>query len=190
MRNILILLVITSFAISGCSRIVYKTTSDKPVGTDASERSFGRYIDDELIETYVGANLLKADPDYKLFNINVVSFNGIVLLTGQVKSDQLLSGASNIAKQVRNVRRVHNELTVSGPISLPARTNDTWLKTKIKSRMLTSKTLSPLKVKVVVENGVVYLMGLVNQSEAQESVEIAHKTYGVQKIVKVFEYVN
>jgi len=175
-------------AMSGCTTIVSKTTGDRPVGTVKTERSFGRLIDDELIETYVGANLLKADPGYQAAHIRVVSFNGIVLLVGQLKSEMLRGEATNIANQVRNVKRVHNELTVSGPISVPARSNDAWLKTKIKSTMLATDGINPLEVKVVVENGIVYLMGLVRKPQADLAVKIARQTYGVQKIVKVFEY--
>jgi len=185
----LILLTLT-LAVSGCSTIVSKTTGDQPVGTDKTERSFGRFIDDELIETYIGANLLKADPGYQSAHLRVVSFNGIVLLVGQVKSEQLLAEAAQIASQVRNVKRVHNELTVSGPISIPARTNDQWLKTKIKSSMLATNDINPLEVKVVVENGIIYLMGLVGKPQADLAVKISRQTYGVQKIVKVFEYTD
>ena len=175
-------------ALTGCTTIVSHTTGDDPVGTDKSERSFGRFIDDELIETYVGANLMKAGSDFEAAHIRIISFNGIVLLVGQVKSEQVRDEATEIAKQVRNVKRVHNELTISGPISVPARTNDTWLKTKIKSSMLATEGINPLEVKVVVENGIVYLMGLVDQAQADLAVQIARQTYGVQKIVKVFEY--
>jgi osmotically-inducible protein OsmY len=175
-------------AMTGCTTIVSKTTGDRPVGTVKTERSFGRLIDDELIETYVGANLLKADPGYQAAHIRVVSFNGIVLLVGQLKSEMLRGEATNIANQVRNVKRVHNELTVSGPISVPARSNDAWLKTKIKSTMLATDGINPLEVKVVVENGIVYLMGMVSKPQADLAVKIARQTYGVQKIVKVFEY--
>lgn len=173
---------------TGCTTVVSKATGDRPVGTEKTERSFGRLIDDELIETYVGANLLKADPGYQTAHIRVVSFNGIVLLVGQLKSEMLRDEATNIANQVRNVKRVHNELTVSGPISVPARSNDVWLKTKIKSTMLATEGINPLEVKVVVENGIVYLMGLVSKPQADLAVTIARQTYGVQKIVKVFEY--
>ncbi|MCF7981649.1 MAG: BON domain-containing protein [Pseudomonadales bacterium] len=173
---------------TGCGTIVSKTTGENPVGTNSSERSFGRFIDDQLIETYVSANILKANEAFKDANITVTSYNGIVLLVGQVQSEKLKQLASQTAKRVRNVRRVHNEISVAGPISIPARTNDAWLKTKIKSRMLATKGANPLRVKVIVENGVVYLMGLVGKAEAESAVEIAHKTYGVQKIVKVFEY--
>lgn len=177
-----------SLLITGCGTILSKTSGPNPVGTNSSERSFGRLIDDQLIETYAAANILKANEGFKDANLSVTSYNGIVLLVGQVQSEQLKQLASQTAKKVRNVRRVHNEISVAGPISIPARTNDSWLKTKIKSRMLATKDTNPLKVKVVVENGVVYLMGMVSKAEADSAVEIAHKTYGVQKIVKVFEY--
>lgn len=189
MKNLSIrfIAIILAVTLAGCSTIVSKTTGDNPVGTDKTDRSFGRFIDDELIETYVGANLLKADSGYQHAHIRVISFNGIVLLVGQVKSEHLRGQATEIANQVRNVKRVHNEITVSGPISIPARTNDQWLKTKIKSSMLATKGINPLRVKVVVENGVVYLMGLVSQQEADLAIKISRQTYGVQKIVKVFE---
>jgi len=179
-----------ALTLGGCTTIVSKTTGEEPVGIDKTERSFGRFIDDELIETYVGANLLKADPGYQSAHLRVISFNGIVLLVGQVKSETLRDEAVVTANQVRNVKRVHNELTVSGPISIPARTNDSWLKTKIKAAMLADKGINPLEVKVVVENGIVYLMGLVGKPQADLAVNIARQTYGVQKIVKVFEYTD
>lgn len=184
------LVLATVVGISGCATIVSSTTGDQAVGTNKSKRSFGRYIDDQLIDTYVSANIKKAHPDFKVANYKVVSYNGIVLLAGQVKSEELSRLAEDAARKVRNVRRVHNELVVSGPISIPARANDTWIKSKIKSRMLGTDGVNPLRVKVVISDGVVYLMGLVSQAEAARAVEVAHRTYGVQKIVKVFEYLD
>jgi len=175
---------------TGCSTILSKTTGPEAIGTDKSQRSFGQIIDDELIETYVKTNLLKANPDYGRSHVNVVSYNGIVLLVGEVQSAELQQQATATAKQVSKVRRVHNEITVAGPISIVARGNDAWLKTKIKTRALFTKGANPVKVKVVVENGVVYLMGLVSHAQAEQAVTIAHKTYGIQKIVKVFEYID
>lgn len=192
MKNLSIRFIALALAITltGCSTIVSKTTGDNPVGTDKTDRSFGRFIDDELIETYIGANMLKADPGYQHAHIRVISFNGIVLLVGQVKSEHLRGQATEIANQVRNVKRVHNEITVSGPISIPARSNDQWLKTKIKSSMLTTEGINPFDVKVVVENGIIYLMGMVSRTEADLAVNISRQTFGVQKIVKVFEYTD
>ena len=184
------LALIVTMSISGCASIVSSTTGDEPVGTKENNRTYGRYIDDQLIDTYVTANIKKSHEDFKVANYQVVSYNGIVLLVGQVKSQELKRLAEESARKVRNVRRVHNELIVAGPISIPARANDTWLKSKIKSRMLTTDGVNPMRVKVVMSDGVVYLMGLVSQFEAERAVAVAHKTYGVQKIVKVFEYLD
>lgn len=183
-----ILILCSAINLTACSTIISKTSGEGPVGTNPTQRSLGRMVDDQVIETYVAANILKADEDFHSSNVRVTSFNGIVLLVGQVRSEQLRQLAGQTAQQVRNVRRVHNEITVSGPISIPARINDTWLTSKIKARMLATQGVNPLRVKVVVENGVVYLMGMVSREEAEQAVHLTHKTFGVQKIVKVFEY--
>lgn len=185
-RNILLLCAILH--ITACSTIIGKINGEQPLGIDQAQRSFGRMIDDQIIETYIASNIFNANTDFQISNIVVTSFNGIVLLVGQVKSNELRNLATNIAKKVRNVRNVHNEITVSGAISLPARTNDAWLTTKIKSRMLGTKGTNPLRIKVIVENSVAYLMGVVSHNEATRAVDLTRKVYGIQKIVKVFEY--
>ena len=185
-----LLLLSTLLATTGCSTILSKTTGSDPIGTDKTSRSFGQYVDDELIETYVKTNMLKADPAFGRSHVNVVSYKGIVLLVGQIQGEALKQKAGEVARAVRNVRRVHNEITVAGPISFVARSNDVWLKTKIKTRSLLTKGVNPVKIKVVVENGVVYLMGLVSHAQAEQAVAVAHQTYGIQKIVKVFEYTD
>jgi osmotically-inducible protein OsmY len=91
---------------------------------------------------------------------------------------------------MRNIKKVHNELEVAGPTSLIARANDNWLTTKIKSSMAVSSSTDANRIKVVTENGIVYLLGLLTREEADAAVQLTRKTYGVQKIVKVFEYIN
>ena len=120
----------------------------------------------------------------------VVSYNGNVLLAGQVASEDLSTQAENIASQVRHVRNVHNELQVVGSGSFLARTNDTWLTSKVKSRLLINGDAPGWRTKVVTENGVVYLMGLLTHAEADAVVAQVQKVYGVQKIVKIIEYID
>ena len=88
------------------------------------------------------------------------------------------------------MRKVHNELTVAGKTSYLSRTNDSWLTTKVKSAMAAAESADSTRIKVVTENGVVYLMGLVTREEADAAADIARHIQGVQKIVKVFEYMN
>ncbi len=157
---------------------------------DPRARTPGTILDDEVLENLVAREIRKADAGFKGSHLVVVSYNGVVLLVGQIAEDRLLPVATDTASKVAKVRRVHNELEVSAPISMVARSNDSWLTTKVKSRLVAAKTVPGTKIKVVTENGVVYLLGLVSREAADNAVEIARTVYGVQKIVKVFEYLD
>ncbi|EKF74278.1 lipoprotein [Alcanivorax hongdengensis A-11-3] len=174
---------------SGCVSLS-KGISEQPTDQDHGSRTFGAFVEDGQIERKISVNLARASAELDESHIVVVSFNGIVLLTGQVASDDLKSQAGNIARQIRHVRDVHNELHVAGNSAMLARTNDTWLTSKVKSRLLVNGDAPGWRTKVVTENGVVYLMGLLTHEEANAVVAQVQKVYGVQKIVKIIEYID
>ncbi|MED5387469.1 MAG: BON domain-containing protein [Pseudomonadota bacterium] len=182
-------LVVMLFATAGCVSLS-KGMSEDPVDQNHGKRTFGAFIEDGNIERKVAVNLARASVELDQSRIVVVSYNGNVLLAGQVANDELKTQAGNIAEQVRHVRHVHNELQVVGSNSLLARTNDTWLTSKVKSRLLINGEAPGWRTKVVTENGVVYLMGLLTHDEADAVVEQVQKVYGVQKIVKIIEYID
>lgn len=157
---------------------------------DPSRRTAGVFIDDAVLEPLVKREIRKSDTGFKGSHLVVVSYNGVVLLAGQVATAELSAKASDVAQRVNRVRKVHNELSVGGPISLVARTNDSWLTTKVKSRLIASNEAYGRKVKVVTENGVVYLLGLLTRAQAETAVNVTASVYGVQKIIKVFEYLD
>jgi osmotically-inducible protein OsmY len=157
---------------------------------DPRARTPGAVMDDQGLEWEIGRDIRGADPGFGSSNITVVSYNGIVLLAGQVANDALKQLAGERAQTFENVRAVHNELEVMAPLSTVARANDSWLTTKIKSQMFADDQLVAGKIKVVTVNGVVFLMGMLPREEADRAVEIARTVYGVQKIVKVFEYIE
>ncbi|XOV84307.1 MAG: BON domain-containing protein [bacterium] len=157
---------------------------------DPSKRTPGTFIDDAVLEPLIKNEIFKSNPDFKGSHIVVVSYNGLILLAGQVATAELKEQAATVAQGVNRVRKVHNELSIGGPISLLARSNDTWLTAKVKSRLVGSPDAKGLKVKVVTENGVVYLMGLLTRAQADAVVNVTANVYGVQKIVKVFEYLD
>ncbi|MEE2601951.1 MAG: BON domain-containing protein [Pseudomonadota bacterium] len=175
--------------VSGCASLS-KGMSEEPVDQNHGKRTFGAFIEDGNIERKVAVNLARASAELDESRIVVVSYNGNVLLAGQVANDDLKAQAGNIAEQVRHVRHVHNELQVVGSNSFLARTNDTWLTSKVKSRLLINGEAPGWRTKVVTENGVVYLMGLLTHEEADAVVEQVQKVYGVQKIVKIIEYID
>ena len=174
--------------IQGCSAII-SATSPEPIEDQEDERTTGSFIDDEIIETKALVNIDKADPALAQSHIVVVSYNGVVLLAGQVGSEELRQLAAKTVANVHKVRRVHNELTISGNSSMVARSNDSWITTKVKTKLLASGDIEGHRIKVVTENGVVYLMGLVTKDEAKRAAETARKTGGVQKVVRIFEYI-
>ena len=172
--------------VSGCASLS-KGMSEEPVDQNHGKRTFGAFIEDGNIERKVAVNLARASAELDESRIVVVSYNGNVLLAGQVANDDLKAQAGNIADQVRHVP---NELQVVGSNSFLARTNDTWLTSKVKSRLLINGEAPGWRTKVVTENGVVYLMGLLTHEEADAVVEQVQKVYGVQKIVKIIEYID
>lgn len=183
--SVLLILIFTT----SCTSLI-SATRKGPIQEDYGKRSFGRFIDDGSIETKARVNLRKSSPQLKAAHLGVTSYNGIVLLVGQVPNAEMQELAESIVERVRNVRRVHNELSIAGPISMPARSNDSWLTTKVKTKLLGSSKVKGRRVKVVTENGVVHLMGLLTRAEGDQVVNTIRGTFGVQKIVRLFEYID
>lgn len=188
MKKVLATLVMTTTLVTGCSTIV-SSSREEPIREDIGNRTLGNIIEDEAIELKVRVNLSKGSAPLAQSHINVKSFNGQVLLTGQVPNANVRQEAEQIVGQTREVKRIHNELEIAGPSSTIVRTNDVYLTSRVKLKLLSDKSIEGLRVKVVTENGVVYLMGLVSQREADQAVAIVREVPGVQRIVKVFEYV-
>jgi osmotically-inducible protein OsmY len=123
-------------------------------------------------------------------HINVTSYNYTVLLTGEVPTAQAKADAEKAASEVPKVRTVVNELQIAGTSSTASRSNDAYITSKVKSNFLGNGKFKPTDIKVVTEASVVYLLGLVTREEADAATEVARGTGGVQKVVRVFEYVT
>ncbi len=157
---------------------------------DPRIRTPGTILDDQVLEGVVKRSIRSAVGGLKGNHVVVVSYNGVVLLAGQVATDVIKAQAETAAAGVTGVRRVHNELELGGPISYVSRSNDSWITTKVKTKLLADKQSHANQIKVVTENGVVYLMGTLLRAEADHAVQVTKTVYGVQKIVKVFEYMD
>ena len=124
-------------------------------------------------------------------HINVTSYNRNVLLTGEAIDAATRAQAEGVVREIPNVRGVVNAIQVAGVSSYTARANDSYLTSKVKARFIDNGgSFSANQVKVVTEGSVVYLLGLVTHKEADAAVEIARTTGGVQKVVRVFEYID
>lgn len=159
-------------------------------GTYISEdrRTSGMFIEDEGIELKSSKRITQQFGSN--VHINVTSYNRLVLLTGEAPTAEIKADIEKLIMGVDNVRKIYNEITVANATSLASRSNDTLLTSKVKTRFLTERKFQINHVKIVSENAVVYLMGMVTHQEGDNAAQIASGTSGVRKVVKVFEYIN
>jgi osmotically-inducible protein OsmY len=177
-----------STLLSGCVPLVVAGAAAGTALVATDRRSVGAQADDESIELKVGNNIGTGYGDR--VHVNVTSYNGIVLLSGEVPEQGLVATIGEIARTTAKVRRVHNELVVAAVSPVGSRTNDSYITSKVKSRFVEANKFSATHVKVVTDRQVVYLMGLVKRDEADAAAQIASTTSDVVRVVKLFEIIS
>lgn len=154
------------------------------------ERSISTQLNDTDLDYDIEA-VLNKDKDIRDYaNISVVTVNGKVLLLGQAPNTILRDKIVKTVYDLKVASTIHDQIRIGNPISFTTRSNDTWITTKVKSRMLNEKELDITRIKVVTENGEVFLLGLISQKHADIAVDVARNTAGVRKVIKVFEIVQ
>jgi len=178
-------LVATLPFLAGCVPAVIATGATVGVMSAQDRRSTGVQTDDEGIEW----KALQSVPERyaAASHVNFTSFNQRLVITGEVPSEEARTAIGQQAAQVLGVKEVINETTVGPASALSARSNDAYITSKVKARLVDEKTLSANHVKVFTEAGVTYLMGIVTDREAKVAVTIARTTEGVRKVVNVME---
>ena len=153
-------------------------------------RTTGTIIEDQAIELKA-YRAIAADKELdEQTHINITSYNTAVLVTGESPVDEMRQKIVSIVSAVDKVKHVYNEITIAAPSSMVSRSSDVYITTKVKTKLFADKILSGLVIKVNTEKGVVYLMGIVSQEEAEIATNIARETGGVQKVVKLFQYTD
>ena len=186
--HLLIILLAHLFVLQGCAPIAI-TGATTAVTTLASDRrTTGTFIEDEAIEIKSRLALSNQKDLNKRVHINFTSYNTSVLVSGEAPTEADRQAVIDLVNNVEKVTRVHDEIAIAAPSSLISRSADSVVTAKIKAKIIAEKDLSSLHIKVVNENGVTFLMGLVSTQEGDVATEIARRTGGVQKVVKLFEY--
>jgi osmotically-inducible protein OsmY len=185
-RSWLLAVVCAAAALQGCELAVIGAGGAMGVAAFQDRRAGTVQIEDEGIELRAGNRIGERFGDKA--HVNITSYNRAVLLTGEVPDAQARGEIEKIAAGVPGVRGVTNDLQIGKPTTDQSRINDAFITGKVKARFVDAGRFSALHVKVVTEAAVVYLMGIVTESEANAAVEIARTTGGVRKVVKVFEY--
>ena len=174
-------------SLPGCFPIVATGMGAAVLMAD-DRRTSGAYVEDEGIENKA---LLRANQRYSDgLHLNVTSYNRLVLLTGEAPSEDARREIERLVRGIENVRGVQNEMVVGPTTTIMIRSNDSVQTSKVKARFVEANRFRANHVKVVTENGTVYLLGIVKRQEANDATEIARTTSGVQRVVRVFEYLD
>ena len=174
--------------LQGCvAAAVVGVVGGASVATD--NRSLGNQIDDQKIEIDAQAKLSKSDALSDNTNLQVISVNGSVLVVGQAPNSYLRDQAIKAINEVNGVKQLHNQIRISNTTSFTTKTNDVWLTSKVKTSLFGTDKLDATNIKVVTENGEVFLMGLVTKEQATSAVDIARNVGGGNRVFKILEYV-
>lgn len=187
-RLLIATVLLSSFILSGCGSMLAAVKAN-PIEDEPVKRTLGQKLEDESIETKAMVNIKVSDEGFANSHLEIVSYNGFVLLAGQVPTAALKNQAAEVVRKIHGVRRIYNELEVSAPSSAMTRTSDTWITAKVKSWILGTPSTPGMRIKVLTENGVVYLMGLATAAEGQRVTDVAANISGVQRVVRLFEIV-
>jgi osmotically-inducible protein OsmY len=173
MKRITVLfLVIMATLLPGCATVI-APLSAKDVDRFHGKRTLGARVEDQAIEFKSNVKLRRSEAIGRNSRIVATSWNGQLLLVGQVPSEEVRQAAGKTVSTIRHVEHVHNELDISPRNAWLKRASDGWITCRVKSRLLFSPDVPGRRIKVTTENGVVYLMGLVDHSEAELAVESA-----------------
>jgi osmotically-inducible protein OsmY len=178
-------LIVLSF-LTGCAAVVVGGAGGAAL-VGADRRTVGTVTEDQGIEIKAASRIADKYPDA---HINITSYNRMVLLTGETATNASRAEIEKITRAIENVRGIYNEIAVVGNSSISARTNDAYLTGKVKARFVDSQKFNAVHVKVVTESNTVYLLGMVSRKEADDATEVARTTSGVQKVVRLFEFLD
>lgn len=184
-----LILLLPIILLQGCATAIV-TGAATGASLAHDRRTTGAVIDDQGIEFKASLAIFNNKEIYEQSHINVTSYNGTVLITGETLTEQLKQKVYNMVRALPKVRTIHNELIIAAPSALPSRSSDAWITSKVKAKITADEQLDPFFIKVVTEHGIVYLMGVVNHAEADRAVGIVSNSAGVQRVVKIFEYSN
>lgn len=179
--------VLSTLSLTGCAPLVVGGGVAGALMVD-DRRSSGTYLTDEEIELKAGSKIRENFGGNT--HVNATSYNRRVLLTGEVPDADTRAKVKETVLAVGNVKEIQDEMIIGPTSGYMARSKDGYVTAKVKTRFLDDKRFDAHHVKVVTEAKVVYLMGLVKREEGSAAAEVASRTAGVSKVVKVFEYLD
>lgn len=188
-HKLMALLLLSILLLQGCAAAVV-TGALTGVTIVSDKRTTGTIIDDQGVEFKASSAIRNNKEIYDQSHINITSYNGLVLITGETPTAALKQQVEAEINKIPKVRRIFNELIIAAPSALPSRSSDTWITSKIKTKLAAKQGINPFNIKVVTERGIVYLMGIINKAEADQAILVVTQSAGVQRVIKLFEYTD
>jgi osmotically-inducible protein OsmY len=186
----LLLILSLAFTLQGCIFVAGAAAGAAAIAVVYDHRTLQNVFKDTELSNKIVDQYRAIPALHNSSHIEVTVFHRVVLLTGETPNAAWKQQAEAIARSVPGITRIYNQIIIQGPTSTLTRTSDSWITTKIKGQMLATEDLKSSSIKVVTENGVVFLMGIVNHQQADIAVDIARQVSGVQKVVKIFQYTH
>jgi osmotically-inducible protein OsmY len=189
----LLLLLLNSLLIDGCSTVATdrEEITEQPLTHDRRTRE-AQMIDKD-IETEAYSELNSDDDILNQCHFTITAYNGAVLVTGEAPNEELGKKIIATVQVIPNVRLIHDNLITADPSDAGSRANDTLITDTIRIALKQIRTIpdfDPVMVKVITENGAVYLMGLVHRDEGTVVVNVTRLQPGIKQIITVFEYID
>lgn len=165
------------------------------VATTGAQAVYNRHsIEKKVNDQYISMRAFQAlhfkTEDFNDANISIATYNGEVLLAGQAPTTWQRQKAEHIVRAIPDVKTVYNQIKIASPSSTLTRVSDAWITSKVKAKLIAAEDVDATQIKVVTENGTVYLMGIVPPTDAMAAVEVARQTDGVERVVKIFSYIK
>lgn len=182
-----IILIVFISLLASCAAVVLVGAAGGMIVYD--KRSISMIEKDGRIFYLINTEIAK-DPTFDQSRIVISSFNKVVLLLGQVPATSVKVAAEKVARKTPGVERVYNQITLGPKISVSQQSKDAWITSEIKSKMLAKKDLESGSIRVITEDGTVYLLGIVTPNQANLAVSVARQVKGVRKVVKIFQYIR
>lgn len=156
--------------------------------TATDPRTTGTQVDDTSLYSRVNKALKNDEEVRRLARILVTSYQGDILLVGQSPTKELIDRAVDITRGVEGVKEIYNKVHIGPKVSAGTITDDTWITTKVRTDLLLDKYTKSRKIKVVTENGEVFLLGVLPKNEASRAAKIASQISGVKKVIMIFDH--
>lgn len=166
------------------------------VATSGAQAVYNRHsIKETLNDHYITMQAYKKiynddNPRFKNTSVGISTFHGEVLLTGEIPDKNDRKEIENLVHEVHGIKKVYNLTQISPPLSALKQASDAWITTKIRTKLLAMDEVDPSQIKVITENGTVFLMGIVPPEQAEATIQMARTTNGVQNVVKIFSYLR